>query len=527
MHTRRLGMTLGAPGTDKGPVRPTSRLLVVAVLAIWPAWACAPVAPAPEVVLSIGYAAPPAEPGVAATGLNVLIDQLTREPLIRSGLDGHPEPVLAENWTIERDGTRVVISLRPGVSFYDGSPVTARHVKASLDTARHRLPREGSNSVLSDIDSIDVTDAGQVTIELSRPVARLLLLELLQWIEVRDSDDALQATGPFFVESSTGDETILRANPHYRQGRSEIDTVHIKTYPTLRSAWAAMMRSEIDFLFNVPLEAREFMEADSNVQIFSRDKRSAYAVVFNTRRPPFADRRVRQALSHAVDRDALLEGPFRGHGSVATGVWAPHWAYGGPEPAYGYAPRTADRLLAEAGFPGNLEESASGEFETRFGFDMLVGVDFAHFEPIALTLQRQLRHIGVEMTIDAMPFGDVVKELQGDSWAAVLLPVNTARNMLRLFQYWHSEGDPNSAVSGFAGADHALEELRAAQTDTETRAAAREFRRVLFEEAPAVFLVGPAEARAVSRRFDVADEPSRDVTQTLWQWRVAERAQAK
>ena len=153
---------------------------------------------------------------------------------------------------------------------------------------------------------------------------------------------------------------------------------------------------------------------------------------------------------------------------------------------------------------------------------MLVGVDFARFEPIALTLQRQLRQIGVEITIDAMPFGDVVRELEGDSWNAVLLPVNTARNMQRLFQYWHSEGDPSLAVSGFGGADNALEALRAAQTETETQVAGHEFRRVLFEEAPAVFLVGPTEARAVSRRFEVTEEPGRDITETLWQWSVAD-----
>jgi peptide/nickel transport system substrate-binding protein len=426
MHTRRFDMTLGARGADKAPVRPTFRLIVIAAFVAMPGWSCAPASPDPEVVLSIGYAAP-AEQGVA-TRLNVLINQLTREPLIRSGLDGHPEPVLAESWEVDRDGTRVVIVLRPGVSFYDGSPMTARDVKVTIDTARRRLALEGSNSVLSDIDSIEVTDADRVTIELSRPVARLLLLELLHLVEVRDSDGALQATGPFFVESSTSDETILRVNPHYRQGRSEIDSVHIKAYATLRSAWAAMMRSEIDFLFNVPLEAQEFMEADSNVQIFTSNRPFAYAVVFNTTRPPFADRRVRRALSHAVDRNALVKGPFRGHGSVATGVWMPHWAYGGAQPAYGYDPLTADRMLTEAGLTSTLAGSGSDEFATRFGFDMLVGVDFARFEPIALTLQRQLRQIGVEMTIDAMPFGDVVKALEGDSWHAVLLPVNTARN---------------------------------------------------------------------------------------------------
>ena len=145
------------------------------------------------------------------------------------------------------------------------------------------------------------------------------------------------------------DETTLRANPHYHQGRAEIDTVRIKTYSTLRTAWAAMMRSEIDFLFNVPIEAREFVEADSNVRVFSSDTPYAYALVFNTRRPPLDDRRVRVALSYAVDREAIVERTFRGHSSVASGIWPSHWVYDGVELTYDYDPREAVRQLSGIG----------------------------------------------------------------------------------------------------------------------------------------------------------------------------------
>ena len=78
-------------------------------------------------------------------------------------------------------------------------------------------------------------------------------------------------TGPFYIETQGPDETTLRAHDRYYMGRSDIDKVVIKTYASVRMAWAAMMRSEIDLLFDVPIEAREFVEADTNVQLFSRE----------------------------------------------------------------------------------------------------------------------------------------------------------------------------------------------------------------------------------------------------------------
>ncbi len=99
------------------------------------------------------------------------------------------------------------------------------------------------------------------------------------------------------------------------------------------------------------------------------------------------------------------------------------------------------------------------------------------------------------------------------------MPINTARNLARLYRYWDSSGQ--LAVSGFTGADDALRVLRLSVAETMGEAA-RKFQRILFEEAPAVFLATPEDARAVSRRFVVPDEPGRDVMETLWQWVASE-----
>ena len=465
-------------------------------------------------MLSVGYAAA-AENGVA-TGIDQLIDQLTREGLVRSDPDGRIEPMLADSWPVDASGTTITVNLRQDVSFHDGSPMTAEDVKTSLDRLRDSPGRIALNPALGDIESIEVEGRHRLVIRLTRPAAQLVLFELGVRIE-RDGE----GTGPFFVESNTDDETTLRANPNYHQGRSEVDIVRIRTYATLRTAWAAMMRSEVDFLFNVPIEAREFVEADPSVQVFSRDTPYAYALVFNTRRPPFDDRRVRVALSHAVDREAIINDTFRGHGSVASGIWPSHWVYDGVELTYDYDPRKADRSLTEIGLPRpvSAERGSTGGFRSRLRFEVLVGIDQPRLEPIALLVQKQLRQIGVDMVIDAKPFAEVDPQIRSDSWTAVLLALNTARNLGRLYTYWHSSQPV--ALSGFTGADDALESLRLSVTEADARTSASEFQRILFEEAPAVFLAATENARAVSRRFVVPDEPGRDVMETLWKWRVA------
>ncbi len=511
-----IGMAAGVWGPRRSPTRPPLGLAaaVIAAIAVPLVTACGPgdALERGEVMLSIGYAA-------STERHDEVISVLTGEGLFRTSPDGHLEPLLAESWEIDDAGTTILVNLRQDVSFHDGSTMTAADVKASLDRDRER--GDPRRPLLGDIESIEAQGAHRVAIRLARRSAQLVLFELGVRIEKRAGEGRTVGTGPFQVVARGGNEdTTLRANPYYYQGSPLIDEVRIITYPTLRTAWAAMMRSEIDFLFNVPIEAREFVEADSSVRVFSRDTPYAYALLFNTRRPPFDDRRVRVALSHAIDREAIIESAFRGHGSVASGIWPAHWVYGGVERTYEYAPMRADWQLSEIGFenPGPSEGGSTDEFPSRLRFQILVGIDQARFEPIALLVQRQLRQIGVEMEIDARPFAEVDAQLRGDSWDAVLLPVNTARNLSRLYTYWHTSA--LYALSGFTGTDDVLESLRSSVTEAELKTSAREFQRVLFEEAPSVFLIGLEEARAVSRRFVVPDEPGRDVVETLWQWRV-------
>lgn len=470
-----------------------------------------------EVVLTIGYAAP--------AGLDVLTDMLTSATLIRSGLDGRGEPMLAESWSVTDDGTSVIVELRADVLFHDGSPFTAADAKATLDVLRHP-PRVARNPVLGDIEAIVVEGPHRLRIDLTRPSAHLLLPALGAYIEKPGEGDDVVGAGPFYVDTQEADETTLRVHKAYYRGRSNIDTVVIKTFASVRMAWAAMMRSEIDLLFDVPIEAREFVEADPSVRLVSRHPPSAYVLIFNTRRPPFDDYQLRVALSHAIDRQSIIDRALRGRGSISSGVWPSHWVYGGEELTYGYDPKTADTLLSDLDMPRPIQDDPdSVSFPSRLRFTAIVGQDQAELERIALRVQRQLRQVGVDMELDGKPQAEMEQLVNGTDWDAALLSLNTARSLGRLYMYWHSSG--SSAVSGFTGADAPLDALRSALTDADAISAAGAFQRILFDQAPAIFLTNRETTRAVSRRFVVPDEPGRDVIETLWRWGVADNSSAR
>ena len=507
---------MGEPRTVRGlPARQRGRSVAALALLVTSLGACSvgTSSTSDEVVLTIGYSAP--------AGVNVLTGRLTRDLLIHSGTDGSGEPMLAKSWSATDDGTSVTVDLRTDVSFHDGSLFGAVDAKASLDDLRTSPSRLEREPVLGDIESIVVEGSHRIRIDLTRSSAQLLLLVLGVPIEKSGPGGDSVGAGPFYLETQDRDVTTLRAHKDYYLGRSEIDKVVIKTYSSVRMAWAAMMRSEIDALFDVPIEAREFIEADTSVRLFSRDTPYAYALIFNTRRPPFDDYKLRVALSHAVDRQAIIDGALRGQGSIASGLWPSHWVYNGKELIYDYDPEDADRQLTDIGLVAPSRDApTNATFPSRLRFTAIVGEDRAQLEPIALEVQRQLRHVGVDMQLDAKSQEEVLRQVESTDWDAALLPLNTARSLGRLYRYWHSSGD--LAVSGFAGADTVLDALRSASTVADAKTAAGAFQQMLFDEAPAIFLTNPETTRAVGRRFVVLDEPGRDVIETLWRWRLAD-----
>lgn len=464
--------------------------------------------------LSIGYAGP--------DGRSELLLQLTTERLLRSTLDGRHEPQLAEHWAVDEDGLVVTLRLREGVRFHDGVELTAEIVKEALDAALADTSRVQAFPALANIEHVEIA-GDRLQLHLERPSA--LLLDDLGIRIQRGTATHPIGTGPFALDRESEGSMTLVANRTYHRGRPSMDVVTVTAFPTVRTAWAAMMRGEIDFLFEVPIQAREFVAAESRIALFRTERPYAYMIRFNLRHPQLGQTQVRRALNHAVDRQAIIATALRGDGYPASGVWASHWAYRGVERLYRYDPALADRMLSDAGYPPTAAETgADDRMPARLRFRCLVPPDPIPYEATALLVQRQLYDVGVDMEVETVGSQELQRRLAEGTYDAALLPQNIGRSLSRPYVFWHSS-QPN-AVLGYTAADSALEALRRAVTPDEVSEAASAFQAILYEDPPAIFIATPRQARAVHRRFNVTPAAGQDLMETVWRWQPTDSFEA-
>jgi ABC-type transport system substrate-binding protein len=495
------------------------------------AGACArsPAAPAhgAPVILSIGIAQPPG--AAAESGLAAVATLLQNAPPVTFARDGQVGPGLALEWDESPDGLTWRFRLRQGLTFHDGSALTASDLKESLEGQLSAPGPFGVTPGLRDVRSVEASNATELVVRLARPSS--LLLEALAHVQVATGSDPSAHAGPYMPVSRETGRIVLEAFDGYYRGRPNIQRIELRSYQTPRTAWGGLMRNEIDFLYEVAPEAVEFLQAGTDVQEFSFLRPYAYLVGFNLRHPALGRREVRRALGMAVDRPALIQRALSGRGVPAQShVWPQHWAYDGS-----VAPPPLDRGAAMAALdaagwplrpaPGRAgtapAHAAVGGPPSRFGFACLIPADYPLFERLAVIVQKQLFDIGVEMAIEPVPARDLQRRLAAGRFDAYLLELAAGQGFNFPYWLWHSTswtGDVPMIASGYDAADDALDRLRAARNDAQLASAVSAFQRMQQEDPPGIFLAWGEISRAVRRHFVVPVADGRDILGSVPQW---------
>jgi peptide/nickel transport system substrate-binding protein len=315
----------------------------------------------------------------------------------------------------------------------------------------------------------------------------------------------------------------MRSVPTYYRGRPVIDRLVWKAYPAVRTAWAAMMRGEIDFLYEVSPDTLEFIEPETSVHVFPFLRNYVYAVGLNSARDPFKEWRIRRALNYAIDRKLLIDQALKGHGRPANGpAWPLHWAYDQSVPPYSYDPSRATALLDDAHVPKISDKVEAGTVPARFHFTCLLPQNFELWERMALLVQRNLSEIGVDMQLESVPFSAFNERIAARNFDAVIVELVVGSRANRPYVFWHSQGQLNAWGFKNPLIDRDLDGIRRAPSDTAYRDAFREFQIDSLDSAPAIFLALGETARAVSKRFDVIAPAGGDIAPTIADWRLAE-----
>ena len=481
-----------------------------------------PIAPSGPITLTIGLPVQTGEdPLHGATQAARLI---SREGLTLPNRDGRAQPRLAESWVESIDGLEWRFRLRSNAFFHDGTALDSAAVKASLQRSLKSSDLDQYPG-LSDIADIETPAKYELIIRL-RNRSTFLLDDLgVSILRTLPGSPAVGA-GPYQTMTSSANELVMQSFPKYYKGAPKIDRVVWKAYPTVRTAWAAMMRGEIDFLYEVPRDAVEFIEPETSVQVFPFLRNYEYAVVFNSNRPPLDSVVVRRALNYAVNRASLVDRALRGRGQATSGpAWPLHWAYDVTVPGFPYDPARSVALLDAAGLPPLSRGNNSNNAPSRMHFTCLIPDTFALWERMALIVQKDLAKIGVDMRIESMPFSEFNRRIAAKDFDAVMLEFIVGNSPSRPYGFWHSQSKQNFWGVHNQRIDAALDGIRRATNEAKYREEFRDFQLQSLEDSPAIFLALGETVRAVSKRFQVVAPANSDILPTIGDWRPTNEAE--
>lgn len=313
-----------------------------------------------DLTIALQLEPPHLDPTSAAAGaIDSVLYSNVFEGLTRFMSDGSVVAGLAESWEISEDGTTYTFALRDGVTFHDGTTMDAEDVKFTLDRARAEDSANAQKSLFAGISEVTVIDPTTVEVKLSAPDGNFLFN--MAWgdavIVAPESIENIKqtpiGTGPFkFDNWVQGDRIEISRNPDYWGDAPALEAATFKFISDPTAAFAAMMAQDIDAFagFPAPENLPQF-EADPRFQVLVGSTEGETILSTNNKLPPLDDVRVREAIAHAIDRQAIIDGAMFGLGTPIGTHFAPHNPdYDDLTAQSNYDPEKSKALLAEAGY---------------------------------------------------------------------------------------------------------------------------------------------------------------------------------
>ena len=434
--------------------------------------------------------------------------------LTRFTAEAAVEPSLAERWEMSADGRQYTFHLRRGVTFHDGTPLVARQVLASFQRVLDPKTRGGrgwplypirgardyADGKATSIAGLAAPDDSTVVVTLDEPLAffpKLLAMPVAAIVPENPGADFGQkpvGTGPWkLVEWRHDDYLLFAANEKYWAGRPKADSLMARIIPEPSTAVAEFESGNVDVLYIPEAETREWEQTDEKkARLQSAPALRLWYAALNTTRGPLKDARVRRAMNHAVDKNAILQQLIGGRGQVAAGVIPPSLVgaqAGAARQPYAHDVARAKALLAEAGFPNGID------------VELWVSQDPA-FARVAQTLQGYLGEAGIRAKIvqrdassvrEASRAGNVDVHMK-DWWA----DYPDAENFLYPLLHSSNAGAGGN-VSFYANPryDDIVSRARREPDEARRQALYREADAIAFEDAPLLFLFFYNELYAV------------------------------
>jgi peptide/nickel transport system substrate-binding protein len=430
------------------------------------------------------------------------------DPLVVLDTRLNIKPGLAESWT-QPDPKTIVFKLRQGVKFHDGTDFNAEAVKFNFDRMQNPETKSVRTGEIASVDKAEVVDTYTVKLNLKKPDAALLAA-LTDRAGMMISPEAVKkfgadlqrnpvGTGPFqFVEWVKDDHLSLKRFDGYwnKEGGPYLDGVRYRPIPDDTVKTQSLIGGEIDVMDYVAPRDVAMLKGNASVVEVDVESLATFNYVFNTTKPPFDKKELRQAVAYAIDTEAIVKGVWLGVGVPSNGPIAPSsWAYDS-------AIKPIKRDIARA-----KELLAAGGMPTGFTFKVTTNNIPINVQE-AEAIKAQLAEAGITMDVNLVDSA----RLQADG---------NSKNFDMVSYQWSGRPDPDGNTYQFfrtqqgsglnwAGytnpkADELMDKSREVSDQAERKKLFSDLVKLLQDDLPWLFILHPIEPKAFSPKVQGYD----------------------
>ncbi|USN53575.1 MAG: hypothetical protein H6760_00140 [Candidatus Nomurabacteria bacterium] len=432
-------------------------------------------------------------------------------------------PDLATGFQLSEDEKTYTITIRQDAYWHDGQPVSMDDVLFTIESIQNAEYQSPLSVNLSGVQVQRVDDTS-FTLTLPEPFAPFIntltfgILPVHLWGDVPPLNVGLVeynlkpvGSGPYVFEKLTRDRLgniksyTLQRNENYYGPQSYVQTLEYKFYPDFQSAISAVENKKVDGISFVPEELQKDVENERGLNFVQLNLPQYTAIFFNQKtNTRFQDKKVRQALALATDKQGLIDSVLQGEGESVDGPILPGMLGFNPEmTTYNYDLDRANGLLEEAGwkYPEDAEVRQKNGSDLAF---TLTTSDRELYVQAAQLLAEQWAKIGVRVEINILDANRIQSEsIKPRSYEALLFGEIIGFDP-DPYPFWHSsqQRDPGLALAIFfqKDSDKALERARQVTSEEERKLKYVEFQNILADEVPAIFLYQPIYTYGLSAK---------------------------
>ncbi|SFB85201.1 glutathione transport system substrate-binding protein [Polaromonas sp. OV174] len=469
---------------------------------------------AKDAVLAISGQPETLDPYNTNTTLTTAVTKSFYQGLFEFDKDLKIKNVLAESFTVSKDGLVYTFKLRPHVKFHDGTDFNAEAVKVTLDRVTNPENKLARGNQFNRIEKVEVESPLSVRITLKEPFAPFInslahasaaMISPTALKKYGNKDIAFNpvGTGPFtFVEWKQTDFVKgKKFEGYWKKGYPKVDTITWKPVPENGTRAAMLQTGEADFAFPLPNEQADALKSNSKLNVTSGPSIVARYISFNMLQKPFDDVRVRQAINYAINKQALSKVAFGGYAVPAEGIVPQGVKYAHKMAPWPYDPKKARELLKQAGYPNGFESVLWGAYTTTSTQKTLQFV------------QQQLAQVGIKITVLALEPGQRTDWVQAApdpktakvrmyyaGWSASTGEADWALRPLLATEAWPPKLN-NTAYYSNAKVDADIAKALKSVNEAEKTALYRDAQEQIMKDVPWALLVNEKSVYATSKRL--------------------------